>query len=70
MKQNEKSILKALTKQKLETVNLLLSGFNAQQVADQLYGGKLLTIITRWKNTIDDSKSGPWSDEASARVNW
>lgn len=33
-------------------------------------GGKLLTITTRWKNTVDDSKSGPWSDEVSARVNW
>lgn len=33
-------------------------------------GGKLLTITTRWKNTLDDSKSGPWSDEVSARVNW
>lgn len=33
-------------------------------------GGKLLTITTRWKNTIDDTKSGPWSDEVSARVNW
>lgn len=33
-------------------------------------GGKLLTITTRWKNTVDDTKSGPWSDEVSARVNW
>ena len=33
-------------------------------------GGKLITITTRWKNTVDDTKSGPWSDEVSARVNW
>jgi hypothetical protein len=52
-------------------VGPLLSGKArfAIQLADT-EGGKLLTITTRWKNTLDDSKSGPWSDEVSARVNW
>lgn len=32
--------------------------------------GKLLILQARWKNIVDDSKSGPWSEEVSARVTW
>lgn len=33
-------------------------------------GGKMLNMQCRWKNIIDDTKSGPWSQVVSKRVNW
>jgi hypothetical protein len=32
--------------------------------------GKLITIRVRWKNITDDSKSGPWSNTATAMVSY
>jgi hypothetical protein len=33
-------------------------------------GGKLLNLQSRWKNNVDESKSGPWCEVVSARVIW
>lgn len=32
--------------------------------------GKMLNIQTRWKNNVDDEKSGPWSEVISKRIIW
>jgi len=33
-------------------------------------GGKTLNLQSRWKNNVDESKSGPWCEVVSARVIW
>ncbi|MGE0637304.1 MAG: LuxR C-terminal-related transcriptional regulator [Bacteroidia bacterium] len=47
---NEKIILQPLTKQELQTLLLLLKGLNAQEVADQEYGGRINMVETHTRN--------------------